>query len=444
MVGLAAQADDLLSQGLAALAALGPHLGQGHVDPQGAALVLHQAQLRLGVGGEAVDGHHAGQAVDLGDVLHVAEQVGQAGLQGGQVLLAQLGLGAAAVVLQGPDGGHQHHRVGLQARQAALDIQKLLRAQVGAEAGLGDHVVPHLEGHPGGHDGVAAVGDVGEGAAVDEGGGALQGLDQVGLDGVLEQGGHGPLGLEIVGGNGSSGAGVGNHHAAQPGLQIRQAAGQAEHRHDLRGHGDVKAVLPGHAVDLAAQAADDIAQLPVIHVHAALPGDAPHVDVQLVALLNVVVQHGGQQVVGRADGVEVAGEVEVDVLHGHHLGVAAAGGATLHAEHRAQGGLPQGHHGVLAQPAHPVRQAHGGGGLALPRRGGVDGRHQDQLAVGPVRPVGKQLQVDLGLVLSIVLQVLLVHPGHRRDVPDGLHGTGLCDLNIRLHFRIHAPSCYLL
>ena len=39
-----------------------------------------------------------------------------------------------------------------------------------------------------------------------------------------------------------------------------------------------------------------------------------------------------EQIVRRADGVEVAGEVQVDVLHRHDLGVAAAGGAALHAE----------------------------------------------------------------------------------------------------------------
>ncbi len=33
-----------------------------------------------------------------------------------------------------------------------------------------------------------------------------------------------------------------------------------------------------------------------------------YVDAQGVALLDVVVQHGGQQVIGCADGVEVAGE----------------------------------------------------------------------------------------------------------------------------------------
>ena len=50
-----------------------------------------------------------------------------------------------------------------------------------------------------------------------------------------------------------------------------------------------------------------------------------HINPQGVALLNMVVQHGGQQIVGRANGVKVPGKMQVDVLHGHHLGIAAAG-----------------------------------------------------------------------------------------------------------------------
>ena len=38
VVGLLTQADHFLGQGTAALAPLGPHLGEGHVDPQFLAL----------------------------------------------------------------------------------------------------------------------------------------------------------------------------------------------------------------------------------------------------------------------------------------------------------------------------------------------------------------------------------------------------------------------
>ena len=67
-----------------------------------------------------------------------------------------------------------------------------------------------------------------------------------------------------------------------------------------------------------------------------------------VAVVDVVVDQRGQQVVGERDRGEVAGEVQVDVLHRHDLRVAAAGRAALHAEHRAQRRLAQADHRPLA------------------------------------------------------------------------------------------------
>ena len=140
-----------------------------------------------------------------------------------------------------------------------------------------------------------------------------------------------------------------------------------KHGHDLGGDGDVEAVLARHAVGDAAEAADDVAQLAVVHVDDALPGDAARIDVEVVTLLDVVVEHGGEEVVRGADGVEVAGEVEVDVLHGHDLGVAATGSAALYAEDRAEGRLAEGENGILAETPEGVREADGRGGLALAR-----------------------------------------------------------------------------
>ena len=175
------ETDDLLGQSLTALAAFGPHLRERHVDPLLSALILHQLQLGRGVGGEGVDGHHAGQVVSIADVVHMAQQVGKAPLQRLQILVVQLGLGNAAVMLQGPDGGHHHHGVRLQIRHTALDIQELLRSQVGAKARLCDHIVSQLQSGVGGGDGITAVGNIGKGPAVHNGRRMLQCLDQVGL-----------------------------------------------------------------------------------------------------------------------------------------------------------------------------------------------------------------------------------------------------------------------
>ena len=84
--------------------------------------------------------------------------------------------------------------------------------------------------------------------------------------------------------------------------------------------------------DDAAERRDDRAQRAVVHVDDAAPADAARVDAERVAPIDVIVDQRGEQIVRRADGVEVAGEVEVDVLHRHDLRIAAAGGAALDAE----------------------------------------------------------------------------------------------------------------
>ena len=369
------------------------------------------------------------------------QQVGQARLKRLQVFLVQVGLGNAAVVLQRANRGNHHNRIGLQAGKAALDVQELLCAQVGAEAGLGNAVVAQGKAHVGGHDGIAAVRDVGEGAAVDERGGAFQGLHQVRLQGILQQGGHGAFGVQVMRSDGLVFAGVSHHDTAQALLQVGDGGCQAEDGHNLGGNRDIEAVFARHAVGLAAQAAHDVAQLTVVHVHHALPGDAAHVDAQLVAVVDVGIQQGGKQVVGCADCVEVAREVQVDFLHGNHLGVPAAGSAALDAEHRAQGRLAQCDNGVLPQVGKRIAQADGGSGLALARGGGVDGRYQHQLA-GGVLLVSQQVVVYLGLRLAVALKVVFLDAGLLGHLYDGGRRCRLRNLDIAQH--ITARFLFLL
>ncbi len=94
-------------------------------------------------------------------------------------------------------------------------------------------------------------------------------------------------------------------------------------------------------------------------------GDGLGIEVELVAVEEVRVDEGGEQVVGRGDGVEVAVEVEVDLVGGLDLAASAAGGAALHAEDRAERGLARGDEGALADALEALDEADGGDGLAL-------------------------------------------------------------------------------
>ena len=192
------------------------------------------------------------------------------------------------------------------------------------------------------------MGDIGKRAAVDKGGVVFQGLHQIGLERFAQQHCHRAVGIEVAGADWLLLAGVADHDIAQALFQVLHARGQAEDGHDFGGHHNVKTVLARVAVAGAAQRDGDVPQRAVVHVHDALPGDAAHVDSQGIAVVDVVIDQRGQQIVSQADGVEIAGEVQIDVFHGHDLGHTAAGRAALHAEHRAQAGLAQANNGFFA------------------------------------------------------------------------------------------------
>ncbi|VWM23686.1 Uncharacterised protein [Collinsella intestinalis] len=231
------------------------------------------------------------------------------------------------------------------------------------------------------------MGNVGERAAVHERGRVLERLNQIGLEGVFEQGRHGTLGLELAGADGLARIGVADHDLAQALLEVGDRSGQAQDGHDLGGDGDVEAVLARDALGLAADAVDDVAELTVVHVNNALPSDALDVDTERVALLDVVVQHGGEEVVGGTDGMEVAGEVQVDVLHGDDLGVTAAGGTALDAKDRSERGLAQRDGALDAAATQSVGKTDGRGGLALAGGRGVDGGDEHELGLVVARLV---------------------------------------------------------
>ena len=100
-----------------------------------------------------------------------------------------------------------------------------------------------------------------------------------------------------------------------------------------------------------------------------------------VALVQVVVEHRGEQVVRRRDRVEVAGEVEVDLVHRDDLGVAAARRAALHAEHRAETRLADADHDLLAEPAQRLAHADRDGALPFAGGRGIDPGDEHEAAL---------------------------------------------------------------
>ena len=260
----------------------------------------------------------------------------------------------------------------------------------------------------------------------------LEGLYQVGLEGILEEGCHCAFCVQVMSCDGLAVIGVGDNGSAQACLEVGDITGQAEDRHDFGGNGDLEAVLSGDALHSAAEAVNDISELAVVHIDCALPGDLLDIDAEGVALLDVVVEHGCEQVVCRADGVEITCEVEVDILHGDDLSIAAACSAALDAEDRSQRGLAESDNCLLADGAETVCQTDTGRGLALTCGGGGDRGHEDQFSVRSVCVIFEIVVIDLCLVVAVLLDILLINAQSCRNLSNLLRLRFLCNLNIGL------------
>ena len=188
----------LLRQRLSAGTTPGKDLTFGRTHPQPFTFGLDEGQLLRQVIGEAVDGDHHRHAV-LPQVFQMGRQVAQAGRHRLRVRLPAGIFIAAAVISQRPHRDHQHRRRRFQPGRGALDIKEFFGAEVAAEARLGHGIVGKGECQPGGPHRIAAVGDIGKGAAVHQAGGVLQRLHQVRPQGLPQKGGHGALRLQVTG-----------------------------------------------------------------------------------------------------------------------------------------------------------------------------------------------------------------------------------------------------
>jgi hypothetical protein len=228
------------------------------------------------------------------------------------------------------------------------------------------------------------MGDIGERPAVDESRRTLQRLHKVGRKRLFQQRRHRAVRLEIARTKGFALARIGGYDVAQPRLEVRKVTGKAKDGHHLGGDGDVESGFTWVPVADAAQRTDDLAQRAIVHIYHMTPHHAPPVEPQFVAPVEVVVDQRREQIVGRGDGVQVAGKMQVDIFHRHDLGVAAARRAALHAECRPQARLAQAEHRALAELVEGVGEPDGR--RRLPLAGGRR-RHRGNENEPAVRPV---------------------------------------------------------
>ena len=261
-------------------------------------------------------------------------------------------------------------------------------------------------------------------------------LHEIRLQCVLEQRRHCTVGIEITYRDGFVVTRIADDDVAETILEVLEVGGQAEDGHDLGRHGDIETRFTNDAVVVTAETGRDAAQRAIVHVHDPAPRDAPRIDVELVLPVHVIVDQRRQQVVGSANGMKVAREMQVDIGHGHDLGIAAAGRAAFHAEARPQAGFAQADQCIPAKQVHGVAETDRRRGLALAGRRWRHGRHEDQLAVLALAIAGDEAGADLGLVMPVGDQFLSRDAEPVGNVLDRFERrrTGDLDIAFNSHF----------
>src|SRR5918999_707960 len=407
-----------LGDRLGELHSAGPAIGEvaayGHPCAHLPGDLAYGVVLRLVVRGEGVDRDHRRDAVEA-DILYLFLQVGCTSIDViGILSLHLLGGGfarpyliAARVGFERPHRGHQNRRVGLESRVAALDVEEAFCAHVSTEACLGYEKVTASDADQISHDRRVPCGDIAEGAGVDQGRRILQSLHEVGFYGFFHDDRHDACGHEVLCCYGVSVGVATDHEPPEAAAHVVKRGGEREDRHRLRGSRDVEAGLARDAVGVGAKAHDYVPQGSIVYVHHPSPGDALQLEVEGIALVEVVVDHGGELVMGLGDRVDVTGEVQIERLHRHDLAVAAAGGAALDAEHGTHRSLAHSHRRRLADMLEGLPKAYGSRRLPLTQRGW---RYGGDHHVFGLRPVGELLdgvELYLGDALSVGLQEVL-------------------------------------
>src|SRR6187200_2088999 len=108
--------------------------------------------------------------------------------------------------------------------------------------------------------------------------------------------------------------------------------------------------------------------------------------------------------------MDIACQMQVEILHGDDLRIASARRAALDAEGWALRGLSDHGDDALAQMrAQRLAQPNCGGGLAFSQWGGGDGGHIDVLTVRAFREAVEDLKLDLCLVWTEQFQFVLAN-----------------------------------
>ena len=133
--------------------------------------------------------------------------------------------------------------------------------------------------------------------------------------------------------------------------------------------------------------------------------------------------------------MEIAREVQVDVLHRKHLGVTTPGGASLHPEAGPQGRFPQSYNGFLSYFVQTQCQTDRNGRFPDTGLVGCDGRDQNQMMFLDSFLIDFRT-VDFGHIMPVRMCLFKVYAQIPGNLIDFFQRGFPCDFNIWFHFSL--------
>ncbi|KAH3663835.1 hypothetical protein OGAPHI_005238 [Ogataea philodendri] len=283
---------------------------------------------------------------------------------------------------------------------------------------------------------------------------SLQSLHDVRLDGILHDGSQGTGASKVLTGDWLTGLRGSNNHLSESLSHVLQRRRKSQNSHHLRSNGDIESSLSGKTFFGRSLVDGDSSERSVVEVQNSLPGDGLWINVEsdelghlflgpllridgvetkfldswkqsnrnvsravfllwtkslpqsLIALGGLVehscVESSSQQIVGHSNGVDVTGDVHVELVHRDDLGKSSSSSTTLNTESWAHRRLSNVGKGLLSQSStNGLSKTHSGGGLTLTKWGWSDTGDQDVLTVFTVLQSVDHIELDLTLVSSI-------------------------------------------
>ena len=132
--------------------------------------------------------------------------------------------------------------------------------------------------------------------------------------------------------------------------------------------------------------------------------------------------------------MEVAGKMEIDLLHREYLCISASCSSTLHAETWTEGRFTQGKDRLLADLVHAKGKSYRNGSLADAGLGRGDGSHENKITILYLLFIYER-DIHLGHMASIMSHMLLVDAIFTCKLLYLFQLYATCNFNVRFHFQ---------